>query len=73
MTAMISDGSIGARGGMTPRARSAGGEVMRGREAEQKMIGDLLRRAQRGTAGVVLVEGEPGSGQGKTLLRCLVG
>src|SRR5215470_5485868 len=68
MTAMISDGSLGARGGMTPRARSAGGEVMRGREAEQKMIGDMLRRAQRGAAGVVLVEGEPGSGK-SLLLR----
>jgi len=68
MTAMISDGSIGARGGMTPRARSAGGEVMRGREAEQKMIGDLLRRAKGGAAGVVLVEGEPGSGK-SLLLR----
>src|SRR5215470_17212355 len=68
MTAMISDGSLGARGGMTPRARSAGGEVMRGREAEQRLIGELLRRAQRGAAGVVLVEGEPGSGK-SLLLR----
>jgi len=33
MTAMISHGSIGARGGMTPLERSVGGEVMRGREA----------------------------------------
>src|SRR6516162_3177228 len=69
MTAMISEGSIGARGGMTPRQRSAGGEVMRGRKAEQKMIGDLLRRVQRGTGGVVLVDGEPGSGKSLLLRR----
>ena len=68
MTAMISHGSIGARGGMTPLERSVGGEVMRGREAEQKMIGDLLRRVQRGVGGVVLVDGEPGIGK-SLLLR----
>lgn len=68
MTAMISDGSIGARGGMTPRERSVGGDVVRGREAEQKMIGDLLRRVQRGVGGVVLVDGEPGIGK-SLLLR----
>ena len=68
MTAMISDGSIGARGGMTPRDRSADGEVMRGREAERKMIGDLLRRVQRGAGGVMLVDGEPGIGK-SLLLR----
>src|SRR5262249_55673038 len=68
MTAMISDGSIGERGGMTPRERYVGGEVMRGREAEQKMIGDLLRRVQRGGGGGVLVDGEPGSGK-SLLLR----
>jgi len=68
MTAIISDSSPGARGRMTPRERSAGREVVRGREAEQKMIGDLLRRAQRGAGGVVLVEGEPGIGK-SLLLR----
>ena len=36
---------------------------MRGREAEQQIIRDLLRRAQRGLGGVVLVEGEPGIGK----------
>ena len=39
---------------------------MRGRAAEQKIISDLLRRAQQGRGGVVLVEGEPG--MGKSLL-----
>jgi len=67
MTTMISDSSPGAHGRVTPRERSASREVMRGRETEQKMIRDLLRRAQqRGAGGVVLVEGEPGIG--KTLL-----
>src|SRR5262245_63429858 len=67
MTAVISDASLGARGGMTPRERPVGG-VMRGREAEQMMISDLLRRAQRGVGGVVLVDGEPGIGK-SLLLR----
>ncbi len=67
MTTMISDSSPGAHGRMTLRERSASREVVRGRETEQKMIRDLLRRAQqRGAGGVVLVEGEPGIG--KTLL-----
>jgi DNA-binding CsgD family transcriptional regulator len=60
MTAMISDPSREARRTMTPR--------MRGREAEQKIVGDLLRRARRGVGGVVLVEGEPGIGK-SLLLR----
>ena len=49
MTAMISD--------------SVSGEVLRGRGTEQKIILDLLRRARRGTGGVVLVDGEPGIGK----------
>ena len=53
---------------MTPREPSAGGVVVRGRAAEQKMIRDLLRRAQRGAGGVVLVDGEPGIGK-SLLLR----
>jgi DNA-binding CsgD family transcriptional regulator len=67
MTAMISD-SRGAGGRMTPPGRSAGREVVRGREAEQNAIRDLLRRAQRGGGGVVLVDGEPGIGK-SLLLR----
>jgi DNA-binding CsgD family transcriptional regulator len=67
MTAMISDSSPEARGRM-PRELPAGREVMRGRAAEQKVIRDLLRRAQRGAGGVVLVDGEPGIGK-SLLLR----
>jgi DNA-binding CsgD family transcriptional regulator len=40
---------------------------MHGRDAEQKIIRDLLRRAQRGTGGVVLVDGEPGIGKSELL------
>ena len=42
--------------------------ILRGREAEQKIVRDLLRRAQRGAGGVVLVDGEPGIGK-SLLLR----
>jgi DNA-binding NarL/FixJ family response regulator len=68
MTAMISDSSPGARLGLLPQDRLVGREVPHGRAAEQKIIGDLLRRAQRGEGAVVLVEGEPGVGR-SLLLR----
>jgi DNA-binding CsgD family transcriptional regulator len=68
MTAMIGDSSPEARARRTPREPSAGGEVVRGRVTEQKMIRDMLRRAQRGAGGVVLVDGEPGIGR-SLLLR----
>jgi predicted ATPase len=41
---------------------------MRGRAAEHKIIRNLLRRAQQGAGGVVLVDGEPGIGK-SLLLR----
>jgi DNA-binding CsgD family transcriptional regulator len=63
MTAVISDSSARAHARMTSPERSAGGEVLRGREPELKLIRHLLRRAQRGASGVVLVEGEPGIGR----------
>jgi len=51
---------------------SAGREVVRGREAEQKMVRDLLRRAHQGMGGVILVDGEPGIGK-SLLLRDAIG
>jgi DNA-binding CsgD family transcriptional regulator len=39
---------------------------MRGRQAEWQLVRDLLRRAQRGLGGVLLVEGD--AGMGKSLL-----
>ena len=68
MTAMITDSSPGAGGRLKSRERLAGGELVRGRTAEQKIVRDLLRRAERGAGGVVLVEGEPGIGK-SLLLR----
>ena len=52
----------------TPAERPVGGQVVRGRTAEQKVIADLLRRAPHGIGGVVLVDGEPGIGK-SLLLR----
>lgn len=67
MTAIISDSSSAARGKVRPSARSVGDEIVRGRDAEQKLIRELLRRAQQGAGGVVLVEGEPGIGKSRLL------
>jgi len=68
MTAMISDSSPGGRAEARPPVRSVGDEIMHGRKAEQQILRDLLRRAQRGLGAVVLVEGEPGIGK-SLLLR----
>jgi hypothetical protein len=40
-------------------------EVVHGREPEQKVIRDLLRRARQGAGGLVLLDGEPGSAAGQ--------
>src|ERR1700741_1645128 len=48
-------------------ASGTGDEVMRGRDAEQQVVRGLLRRAQQGLGGVVLVEGEPGIGKSMLL------
>ena len=63
MTAGISGSSAEARGKTAPRARYVGDQAMRGREPERRILHDLLRRAQQGAGGVVLVEGEPGIGK----------
>jgi DNA-binding CsgD family transcriptional regulator len=47
-------------------AKSAGHVAMRGRQAEWQLVRELLRRAQRGLGGVLLVEGA--AGMGKSLL-----
>ncbi len=67
MTAMISDSSPEARGQVLPQVHPADDGVMRGRDAERQVVRGLLRRAQRGFGGVVLVEGEPGIGKSRLL------
>jgi DNA-binding NarL/FixJ family response regulator len=49
-----------------------GMDTVHGREAEQRLVSELLLRAQRGVGGVLLVEGEPGIGR-SALLRDAVG
>jgi len=71
MTAMITGSAPAARRRAAPRDRPAGREALRGREAERKVVGDLLRRAQRGDGGVVLVDGEPGIGKSRLLRACV--
>lgn len=66
MTAVISDSSREARGRSRPAERPADRVALLGRESERQIVGNLLRRAQQGAGGVVLVDGEPGTG--KTLL-----
>ena len=68
MTAMISDSSPSKRERVTPLERTTGGPVAHGREAERRIVRDLLWRAQRGAGGAVLVDGEPGIGK-SLLLR----
>jgi DNA-binding CsgD family transcriptional regulator len=70
MTAVISDSASAARRRAMPRERSAGSQAVRGREPERKIVRDLLRRAQRGDGGVVLVDGEPGIGKSWLLRAC---
>ena len=67
MTAIVDDSPPEARGQVPPWIRSADDGVMRGRDAERQVVHGLLRRAQRGLGGVVLVEGEPGVGTSRLL------
>ena len=50
----------------TRPAKPAGHIAMRGRQAEWQLVRGLLRHAQRGVGGVLLVDGDPG--MGKSLL-----
>ena len=63
MTAMISDSTVEAGGRTKPQERPGTRQVLHGRATEQRMVRDLLRRAQQGAGGVMLVEGDPGSGR----------
>lgn len=65
MAVEISSAGPRAWGTARPLTRPSGAE-MRDREAEWRLIGDLLRRARGGSGGVLLVDGE--RGMGKSLL-----
>ena len=67
MTTMTRGSAPRVAGPPTPQ-RSAARALVRGRAPEQKLVRDLLRRAERGTGGVLLVDGEPGIGK-SLLLR----
>ena len=54
-----------------PSVRPVADEAVHGREPERRVVRDLLRRTQRGTGGVVLVEGEPGIGKSLLLRDCV--
>jgi DNA-binding CsgD family transcriptional regulator len=69
MTTAATQPLIAQRISIGPAARlPAERSLPLGRDAELGVIHDLLRRAERGSAGVVLVEGEPGIGK-TALLR----
>ena len=57
LSTTVSDPSPDAREQAATSARPARDAVMRGREAEQKAVRDLLRRARPGMAAVTLVKG----------------
>ncbi|HEX6452336.1 MAG TPA: AAA family ATPase [Trebonia sp.] len=67
MTSVISNPSPEARKTITPPTPPAAREATRGREAEQTIVRDLLRRTQHKTGGVLLVDGEPGVGKSRLL------
>ncbi|MGH3179994.1 MAG: AAA family ATPase [Streptosporangiaceae bacterium] len=67
MTTAISDLSTGIGRQAGPVAQSAGGGALHGRDAERRIVGDLLRRARRGRGGVLLVDGEEGIGKSRLL------
>ena len=68
MTEIINDDALEWPGDAAPQTRYTGHSPVRGREPEQRIIHDLLRGAEQGVGGVVLVEGEPGIGK-SVLLR----
>ncbi len=67
MTTAIANDMPGRRMSVRSDRAQDGPAVLRGRDCESATICELLRRAERGSAGVVLVEGEPGIGKSRLL------
>jgi DNA-binding CsgD family transcriptional regulator/tetratricopeptide (TPR) repeat protein len=67
MTAALSDHPAVVSPRAVLPAWSAGGQALQGRDEERRAVADLLRRAQRGLGGVLLVEGEDGIGKSRLL------
>ncbi len=63
MTTAIGTEVPGQRASVSHAWLPAGRAVLHGRDTERAVIRELLRRAERGSGGVVLVEGEPGIGK----------
>lgn len=70
MTATISNCPPGRRGEPARPTRPAGAEPMYGRPTERRMVAALLRRAEEGLGGVLLVDGEQGIGKSLLLHEC---
>ena len=68
MTATISNCPPGRRWAAARPVRPAGPQPMCGRAAERQTVDTLLDRAAAGAGGVLLVDGEPGTGK-SLLLR----
>ena len=64
---MIEGGSSATRANSRSPARADNRKALRGRAAEQRAIGQLLRSARSGTSGVLLVDGERGIGKSALL------
>jgi len=68
MTTAVGTKVPGQRTSVSHAWLPAGRAVLHGRDTERAVIRELLRQAERGSGGVVLVEGEPGIGK-SLLLR----
>jgi DNA-binding CsgD family transcriptional regulator/tetratricopeptide (TPR) repeat protein len=62
---------IGSASRSRGSAWGPGGTRLRGRDAQWRLVGELLRRTDTGSGGVLLVDGERGGGK-SLLLECAV-
>ncbi len=70
MTATMSDPLPTRRTPGAVRLASVGSPPIHGRAAEWQVVGELLRRAEQGRGGVLLVDGERGIGKSLLLREC---